>query len=160
MLGTLAVQGAYSRLGADYQLNGNKFSPYLELLSTDKPNKVSNTPSSSQYVCSNPAYPVLGSGNVCSPEQVLISDLRLKYKVNHITTLSNGLKLYSFKYKTHKGHFVGVMAQDLLKNTRWSKAVVQHKDGYYMVNYGMLGLKMTTLENWLKNGKNSILINK
>jgi hypothetical protein len=40
LLGTVAVQGAYSRLGTDYQFNGNKFVPYVEMLTVDKPNKV------------------------------------------------------------------------------------------------------------------------
>lgn len=42
-LGTLAVQGAYTRLGTDYQFNGNKFVPYLEVLTVDKPNNVKKT---------------------------------------------------------------------------------------------------------------------
>lgn len=40
LLGTVAVQGAYSRLGTDYQFNDNKFVPYLEVLTLDKPNNV------------------------------------------------------------------------------------------------------------------------
>jgi hypothetical protein len=52
------------------------------------------------------------------------------------------------------------MAQDLLANAKWSKAVIKRQDGFYMVNYSMLGIKMTTLENWHKNGNRSILLNK
>lgn len=39
-LGTLAAQGAYTRLGADFQFNGQKFVPYVEVLTVDKPNNV------------------------------------------------------------------------------------------------------------------------
>lgn len=65
LLGTLAVQGAYTRLGTDYQFNGNKFVPYIEALTVDKPNKVSKTPGSSGYLCNNPNFPILGNGNLC-----------------------------------------------------------------------------------------------
>lgn len=40
LLGTIAVQGSYARLGTDYELNKNKFVPYLELNTLDNPNKV------------------------------------------------------------------------------------------------------------------------
>lgn len=51
LLGTLAVQAAYTRLGTDYQFNGNKFVPYVEALTVDKPIKVKQTPGSTSYVC-------------------------------------------------------------------------------------------------------------
>lgn len=156
-LGTLAVQGAHTRLGTDYQFNDNKFVPYLELLTVDKPNKVSKTLGSTGYVCDNELYPNLVNQQC---ELALPSDFRLKHQIKQIAVLSNGLKIYSFNYKFREGNFVGVMAQDLLANSKWSKAVVQRKDGYYMVNYGMLGIKMTTLENWNKVGKSSILLKK
>jgi hypothetical protein len=40
LLGTIAVQGSYARLGTDYELNKNKFVPYLELNTLDNPKKV------------------------------------------------------------------------------------------------------------------------
>jgi hypothetical protein len=40
LLGTIAVQGSYARLGTDYEVNKNKFVPYLELNTLDNPNKV------------------------------------------------------------------------------------------------------------------------
>jgi hypothetical protein len=85
------------------------------------------------------------------------SDMRLKHDIHELAVLENGLKIYSFKYKSRNGDFVGVMAQDLFSSPEWSKAVVQREDGHYLVNYGELGIRMTTLENWNKNGKNSIL---
>lgn len=158
-LGTLAIQGAYTRLGTDYQFNGNKFVPYLELLTVDKPNKVQSIGGATTYSCPT-NYQLgepLGDVPTCN---LAPSDFRLKHQIKQIAILSNGLKIYSFKYKSRHGSFVGVMAQDLLANSKWSKAVIQRADGYYMVNYGMLGIKMTTLENWNKGGKSSILLNK
>ena len=40
LLGTIAVQGSYARLGTDYELNKNKFVPYLELNTLDNPKNV------------------------------------------------------------------------------------------------------------------------
>ena len=40
LLGTIAVQGSYARLGTDYELNKSKFVPYLELNTLDNPKKV------------------------------------------------------------------------------------------------------------------------
>jgi hypothetical protein len=40
LLGTIAVQGSYARLGTDYELNKNKFVPYLELNTLDNPKSV------------------------------------------------------------------------------------------------------------------------
>ena len=40
LLGTIAVQSSYARLGTDYELNKNKFVPYLELNTLDNPKNV------------------------------------------------------------------------------------------------------------------------
>jgi hypothetical protein len=93
---------------------------------------------------------------VCD-EEIEESDIRLKHDIHELAVLENGLKIYSFKYKSRDGDFVGVMAQDLLSDPRWSKAVVRRQDGHYLVNYGELEIRMTTLENWTKNGKKSVL---
>jgi len=159
-LGTLAVQGSHSRLGADYLLTGNKFVPYIEALTLNSPNKVQPRNGSTSYVCED-GFELNGEYNgqpTCGP--IGESDIRLKDHIEQVATLSNGLKIYSFKYKSREGSFVGVMAQDLLANAKWSKAVIKRQDGFYMVNYSMLGIKMTTLENWHKNGNRSILLNK
>jgi len=156
-LGTLAVQGSHSRLGTDYLLAGNKFVPYIEALTLNKPNKVQPKNGSTTYVCEE-GYQL--DGQTCVPIDFGESDIRLKDHIEQVATLSNGLKIYSFKYKSREGNFVGVMAQDLLANAKWSKAVIKRQDGFYIVNYSMLGIRMTTLENWHKNGNSSILLNK
>lgn len=56
-LATLAGQGAYSRVGVDYQLTNAKFLPYFDLLSVGKPKSVNPTTTDS---C--PAGSVLFSG--------------------------------------------------------------------------------------------------
>ena len=43
LLGTVAIQGPYSRVGTDFEFTNKKFVPYLELLTLDKPNKVNKT---------------------------------------------------------------------------------------------------------------------
>lgn len=43
LLGTIAIQGPYSRIGTDFEFNKNKLEPYLEINSLDKPNKVQGT---------------------------------------------------------------------------------------------------------------------
>lgn len=40
LLGTIAIQSSYARLGTDYELNKNKFVPYLELNTLDNPKNV------------------------------------------------------------------------------------------------------------------------
>ena len=43
ILGTVAIQGPYSRIGSDFEFTNKKFVPYLELLTLDKPKKTSVT---------------------------------------------------------------------------------------------------------------------
>lgn len=55
LLGTVAVQSSYTRLGADFELTDKKFIPYLEVLTLDSPNKVNNV---NRWVCpsNHPTY--------------------------------------------------------------------------------------------------------
>ena len=85
-----------------------------------------------------------GGGGGCSTDQGIgapvCSDERLKQDIKHVDTLPNGLQLYSFHYWNDDRTFVSVMAQDLLKDERFSHAVIEGDSGYYMVNLGALGL--------------------
>ena len=76
------------------------------------------------------------------------SDARLKRGIEHLVTLENGIRLYSFRYLWDDKAYVGVMAQDLLENQAWRDAVSLTPSGYYLVDYGALGLRMMTLEHW------------
>lgn len=51
--------------------------------------------------------------------------------------MDNGLKLYSYRYKGDDRMFVGVLAHDLLKD-----AVSKDKSGFYVVDYGALGVRL------------------
>ncbi|KAG1694708.1 hypothetical protein GQR58_006704 [Nymphon striatum] len=81
-----------------------------------------------------------------------ISDSRLKQNIKFLNELDNGLRIYSFKYLSNYSKsnetYVGVMAQDLLKDTRYKKAVLTMENNYYGVDYSALGLKMITLKQW------------
>jgi hypothetical protein len=92
--------------------------------------------------------PKLGA-KVGEPEE---SDIRLKRDITHVATRGDGLPIYSFRYLWDDDVYVGVMAQDLLENERWRPAVSTKANGYFAVNYGRLGLRMTTLDEWHAKG--------
>lgn len=70
LLGTAAVQGAYTRVGSDYEFANKKFVPYLEVLTADKPNKVDKgVGSTTGYQCLDEFYSLL-SGDECFPAQI------------------------------------------------------------------------------------------
>jgi hypothetical protein len=73
-----------------------------------------------------------------------ISDSRLKREVRLLGKRGE-FKIYSFKYLDSDTDYVGVMAQDLLETH--PDAVVEH-EGYYMVDYRVVGFPMTTLEEY------------
>ena len=74
------------------------------------------------------------------------SDLRLKQDVKRVSALPNGLPLYSFRYKWGGPTFVGVIAQDVLRVM--PDAVLTDPEGFYRVDYAMLGTRMMTLPEW------------
>ena len=69
-----------------------------------------------------------------------LSDRRLKHDLRLVGTTVYGLPVYDFEYNGQEGTYEGVMAQDVLKVK--PEAVNTGADGYYRVNYSMLGLKM------------------
>lgn len=82
-----------------------------------------------------------------SADPVRFSDIRLKRDIVQIGTLSNGLALYRYKYTSgDPREFVGVMAQDVLEVV--PAAVETTADGFYRVNYAMLGLKFQTWDEY------------
>ena len=64
LLGTAAVQGAYTRIGSDYEFANKKFVPYLEVLTADKVRKTQGAGGGGSYVCNDLDYPDL-SDNLC-----------------------------------------------------------------------------------------------
>ena len=79
-----------------------------------------------------------------SPKVSRISDIRLKTDIHRIGTTVLGLPLYRFQYRNQIGVYVGVMAQDVLKVE--PSAVSIGANGYYMVDYGKLGIAMERIQ--------------
>lgn len=79
--------------------------------------------------------------NPLNPE-VLFSDAALKRDVRYLKTMPNGIRLHSFKYLDDNRTFVGVIAQELLADARFSSAVQPSGGGYLAVDYSALGLKI------------------
>jgi hypothetical protein len=73
------------------------------------------------------------------------SDRRLKRNIEPIGTFKD-IQLYRFQYLWSDQVYVGVMAQDLFETH--PEAIITHSDGFYRVNYRLLGTRMYTLEEW------------
>jgi hypothetical protein len=69
------------------------------------------------------------------------SDSRLKTNIEHVNTLPNGLKLYTWDWIRDDidGPTYGVIAQEVAEVI--PEAVIQHPEGYLMVNYSHPELK-------------------
>jgi hypothetical protein len=68
--------------------------------------------------------------------QLEVSDRRLKRDIRQVGVLPNGLKLYSYRYVWGATRIVGVMADEV--EAVMPSAVVVHRSGYKMVDYGKL----------------------
>ena len=67
------------------------------------------------------------------------SDIRLKTDIRRIGTAAHNLPLYTFSYLDEDGVYEGVMAQDVMNVM--PAAVIVGEDGFYRVNYEMLGIE-------------------
>ena len=74
----------------------------------------------------------------------IVSDVRLKKDIILVGTTRYQLPLYDFSYINQPGRFEGIMAQDVLKVM--PEAVTIGADGFYRVNYTMLGIEMKRLQ--------------
>lgn len=116
---------------------------------TRKPQiSVGITPGSIILTCP-PDYTL--NGNICDLDD--LSDRRRKRDIVHVATLSDGMKLYSFRYLDSEVLYVGVIAQDLLAEPRWAHAVTTGEDGFYRVDYDAIDLVMVTLDTWNEHGR-------
>ena len=79
------------------------------------------------------------------------SDRRLKTAIVPTGMLQHGMEIYRFRYRGDEKCYVGLMAQDLLKNPRHRGAVSADRDGYYVVDYALLGFRMMTCTEWDQN---------
>ena len=73
------------------------------------------------------------------------SDIRLKTDIRQVGTTAHNLPLYTFRYIGEDDRYEGVMAQDVLKVM--PSAVSVGENGYYRVDYDMLGIRMRHLHN-------------
>jgi hypothetical protein len=70
------------------------------------------------------------------------SDARLKRDIRAVGVLPNGLPLYAFRYWNDDRVFVGILAQDVLRDPHLHHAVHQSAGGYYLVDFAALGLSI------------------
>jgi hypothetical protein len=84
-----------------------------------------------------------------SGHPVNISDIRLKRDISQVGQLDNGLALYRYRYIWNDTSYVGVMAQEVAKVV--PDAVACGADGYLRVNYGRLGLRLMTWDEYSAN---------
>lgn len=97
-------------------------------------------------------------GNVsCKSSFPTASDRRLKRDIQLVTVLENGLRLYAYRYLGDERKFVGVMAQDLLADERYSDAVVE-RGGYFAVDYQALGLTVADPDGMRAAGNKALAL--
>ena len=92
-----------------------------------------------------------GTGQGSGQSSQSSSDIRLKRDIVEIGRLENGLHLYRFRYKWGDQEYVGVMAQEVGRIV--PGAVSRGADGYLRVDYGKLGLRLETWDEWLRPHK-------
>jgi outer membrane immunogenic protein len=83
------------------------------------------------------------------------SDARLKTDIVALGHLENGLAIYRFRYADSDEVFVGVMAQEV---ALVRPDAVTLEDGYLLVDYERLGLRMQTWEEWSTSGQTVALV--
>ena len=153
---TKTVEGAAGTVAEAQRYRSDK-SAGAETAASDKSaDKTAAKASTATDTASTAAYADAASNSHNDAHQVPVSDSRLKRQIHRLAILANGLQIYSFKYLWSDKTYVGVMAQDLLKNPLWRGAVVKRADGYYAVDYARLGLKMTSLEDWQSRGVSAV----
>ncbi len=81
------------------------------------------------------------------PGGTCYSDVRLKHDIALLGRAHNGLGLYRYRYNWSEQLYVGVMAQEVENIV--PAAVTQGPDGFKRVNYGSIGLKLMTWDDWL-----------
>ena len=99
-----------------------------------------------------PIFPAGGGG----------SDRRIKQEIAVVGHLADlGIDIYTWRYRNDDTtRYVGVMAQDLLRDPALAHAVriadAGEFAGYYEVDYTVLGLQMNTEEAWHHGGLSSV----
>jgi Protein of unknown function (DUF3300) len=78
------------------------------------------------------------------------SDIMLKHDIALLGYLDNGLGFYRFSYYGSNKAYVGVIAQEV--QTVMPEAVIRGRDGYLIVLYDQLGLRLQTYDHWIASG--------
>jgi hypothetical protein len=78
-----------------------------------------------------------------------LSDRRLKRNIVHLTTLTNGLKVYSWNYLWSDTVYVGVMAQEVALIV--PEALLTDVNGYLGVDYSLIGMDFLTADSWVSS---------
>ncbi len=73
-----------------------------------------------------------------------VGDRRPKTDITRTGVAENGLPVYRFRYRDGEEFYEGVMVQDVLEFM--PEEVVRIADGYYVVNYTMLGMSMRRVD--------------
>ncbi len=136
--------------------SGHEFILDTENATQDQRNEFNDALDSRDIDVTFPTDDPRGAVKGTGPALTQGSDIRLKRDIEHLAALENGIKLYSFRYLWEDTIRVGVMAQDLLHDPVRKQAVELMPNGYYGVNYTMLGLKMITLKEWNAQGIASV----
>jgi outer membrane immunogenic protein len=87
------------------------------------------------------------SANFFDQPPIIVSDARLKQNITLVARLDDGLGLYRYRYMWSDTVYVGVMAQEVAL-IHPSAVVRSALDNYLRVDYGQLGLKLMTLQEW------------
>jgi regulation of enolase protein 1 (concanavalin A-like superfamily) len=74
----------------------------------------------------------------------------LKHDIALLGYLDNALGFYRFSYYGSNKAYVGVIAQEV--QTVKPEAVIRGRDGYLIVLYDQLGLRLQTYEHWIASG--------
>jgi hypothetical protein len=78
------------------------------------------------------------------------SDVMLKHDITLLGYLDNGIGFYRFSYHGGDKAYVGVIAQEVQEVM--PEAVIRGRDGYLLVLYDRLGLRLQTYDNWAASG--------
>lgn len=90
-----------------------------------------STSTSRESTQSSPLQTLIGAGMTAA--SMYPSDRRLKKRIRHVATTSDGLKIYSFKYKAGGPAQLGLMAQEVEK--KYPHAVGRYANGMRGVDY-------------------------
>jgi hypothetical protein len=78
------------------------------------------------------------------------SDISVKHDISYLGRLDNGLGFYRFSYNGSRKAYVGVMAQEV-QFVR-PDAVSRDAQGILRVDYGRLGVRFQTYDQWRHSG--------